>query len=125
MSLVEQATFIHKLVYAYPVFSSLSTLVNIILAALIVFRLIYHRRCARNALGAEHGPPYTNIITMCVESSALMVIASGLFAVMSCVPVMLYGIVFMSEIITHICVCGLELNISDARLRFFIPLKDG
>jgi hypothetical protein len=47
------------------------TSVNIILAVLIIFRLVYHRRCVRNTLGVEHGSPYTNIITMCAESSAL------------------------------------------------------
>ena len=46
--------FVHELVYAYPVFTSLSTLVNIILAALIVFRLVYYRRHVQNALGAKH-----------------------------------------------------------------------
>jgi hypothetical protein len=51
---------------------------NNLLSALIVFRLVFHRGCVRNALGAEHGSLYTNIITTCIESSASMVIASGL-----------------------------------------------
>ena len=38
-----------------------STLVNIILAALIIFRLVYHRRRVKNVLGVEHGTVYTNI----------------------------------------------------------------
>ena len=75
--------FVHELVYAYPVFTSLSTLVNIILAALIVFRLVYYRRHVQNALGAKHTSLYTNVITICVESSALMVISSGLYTALA------------------------------------------
>jgi UDP-N-acetylglucosamine:LPS N-acetylglucosamine transferase len=100
---------VDELMEAYPVFMSLSALVNIILAALIVSRVVYHRRYIRNALGVEHGSPYTNIITMCVESSSLMAIASVLFTI-------LYfggsaGVHFMMDIIPHIYVGGLiELN---------------
>ena len=93
---------------AYIVFLSLSTLVNIILAVLIVSRLVYHRRYIRNTLGVQHGSPYTNVITMCVESSALMVISGGLYN-------SLYfgskdGQNFMNEITPHIFVGGLKLN---------------
>ena len=105
----DQVTFIPDLSFAYPVFSSLSALINIILAALIVFRLVYHRRYVRNALGVEHGSPYTNIITMCVESSALMVIASSLFTILGFVAPG-HGGQVMFDIIPHICVGGLELN---------------
>lgn len=107
---VEDVTFGFKLRNAHPVFILLSAFINIILAALIVFRLVYHRRNVRNALGAGHGPPYTNIITMCVESSALMVIASGLYTIMVCTPLCILrsrpwdGATFMFDIIPHICV---------------------
>ncbi|KIM43508.1 hypothetical protein M413DRAFT_25866 [Hebeloma cylindrosporum] len=60
-----------------------STLVNIILAALIILRLIHHQRHIRKVLGAQHGSPYSKIITMCVESSALIVIFSGVYSVIS------------------------------------------
>jgi hypothetical protein len=105
----DQVTFIPELSFAYPVFSSLSALVNIILAALIVSRLVYHRRYIRNTLGVEHGSPYTNIITMCVESSALIVIASSLFTILGFVAPG-HGGQVMFDIIPHICVGGLELN---------------
>jgi hypothetical protein len=93
---------------AYIVFLSLSTLINIILAVLVVSRLVYHRRYIRNTLGVDHGSPYTNVIIMCVESSALMVIAGGLYN-------SLYfgskdGKNFMNEVIPHIFVGGLELT---------------
>jgi len=103
-------TLVSELAYADRVFISLSALVNIILGALIVFRLGYHRRYIRNALGAEHGSPYTNSITMCVESSALMVISTGLHTILRFVPVSPYGAKFMFDIIPHICVGGLKLN---------------
>ena len=82
------------------------TLANIILAALIVSRLIYLRRQVRNALGVEHGSPYTNVITMCVESSALMVIFSGLYTIM--VFVLPDQSVFLYMILPHIYVGGSE-----------------
>jgi hypothetical protein len=108
--IVEGVTFSFD---ANEVFISLSAIVNIILAALIVFRLVYHRRYVRNTLGAEHGSPYTNIMTMCIESSALMVISSGLCVILE------YALVgvkrggggdFMFRLLPHICVGALELN---------------
>jgi hypothetical protein len=108
MMLVGTIAFINELEFAYPVFSSLSAVANIILAALIVFRLVYHRRYIRNTLGVEHGSPYTNIITICVESSALMAITSGLNAILLFVPG--YGEAVMMDISPYICVGALELN---------------
>ena len=108
MTLVQDVTSIRRLVYTEPAFISLSALVNIILAALIVFRLVYHQRYVRDALGLEHKFPYTNIITMCVESSALMVILGGLYIIVYIVSP--YGEYFMFIIIPHIYVGGLELN---------------
>ena len=108
MALLSDVTLVDELIEAYPAFMSLSALVNIILAALIVFRLIYHRRYVRNTLGVEHGTPYTNIIIMCVESSALMVIASVLFIILYFGG--LYGVHCMIDIIPHIYVGGLGLN---------------
>ena len=101
-----------ELVSGELVFISLSALINIILAALIVCRLVYHRRCARNSLGVEHGSSYTNIITMCIESSALMVISSGLFTILGFkVPSVTSAVtIFIHDIIPHIYVGGLKLN---------------
>ena len=101
-------TFVNELLCANLVFSSLSTVVNVTLAVLIVSRLVYHRRYVRNTLGVEHGSPYTNVITMCVESSALMVIVGGLSTILSFASQ--DGINIMYDITPHICVGGLELN---------------
>ena len=73
----------NKVLVSSTVFITLSLLVNIILAALIVSRLIYRRRHFRNVLGEEHGSPSINTITMCVESSALIVIFSSIYAVLA------------------------------------------
>jgi hypothetical protein len=106
--LVWNMTFASELHYANPVFTLLSAFVNIIFAALIVSRLVYHRRYVRNVLGAEHGSPYTSTITICVESSALTVISSGLFTILYFVSPM--GKFFVYDIIPHIYVSGLELH---------------
>ena len=100
--------FVSELAFAVPAFTSLSALINIILAALIIFRLVYYRKHVRDALGVQHGSPCTNVITMCVESSALMVIVGGLCTILSFVSQ--NGINIMYDITPHICVSGLELN---------------
>jgi hypothetical protein len=89
------------------VFISLSTVANFILAALIVFRLICHQRHVRNVLGAEHGYLYTNVMTMCVESSALMVVTSGVCAVLYIMGSWYYWIPYL--LYPHIYVGGREL----------------
>jgi hypothetical protein len=106
--------------YSDIVCISLSTVANFILAALIVLRLIFHRRHVRNVLGAEHGSPYTNVMTMCVESSALMVVISGVCVALNfTVGSWYYWIPYL--LYPHICVGGLELDdstMSGARLIF-------
>jgi len=48
---------------------------------------------------------------MCVESSALMVISNGLFAILALVPRVTPSVTdFIHDIIPHIYVGGLELN---------------
>ena len=91
-------------------FISVSTFINIILAALIVFRLVYHRRRVKKVLGAEHGILYTNVMTMCVESSALMVIISGVYVVLLLVTSWALYTTIPGCLYSHICVRRLELN---------------
>ncbi|KIM47135.1 hypothetical protein M413DRAFT_23397 [Hebeloma cylindrosporum] len=89
---VEDVTFMVELIDAYAAFMSLSAFANIILATLIVVRLVYHQRNVRNALGAEHGSPYTNIITIGLYASMYFWMDSPL------------GTNFMFDITPHICV---------------------
>ena len=86
------------------VFTLFSTIVNIILAALIVFRLIYHRRRIQKVLGPEHGSPYSNIMTMCIESSALIVISSGLLTILTFTLMDAASVMYL--LLPYICVGG-------------------
>ena len=87
--------------------TGMSTFVNIVLALLIIFRLVHHQRQMRKILGAEHGSPYSHIITMCIESSALIVVFSVAYIVLgfwrangpAIIPLLL---------LPHICVRGPE-----------------
>jgi hypothetical protein len=92
------------------VFILLSLLVNIILAALIVSRLIYRRRHFRDILGAEHGSPYINIMTMCIESSALAVIFNAAYTALTFAQRRpdAYGALIPFQLLPHIFVGGLE-----------------
>ena len=83
-----------------------STLVNIILALLIVLRLVHHQRHIRKVLGAQHGSPYSKVITMCVESSALIVIFSGVYTVL--IFEQGNGALIPFLLLPHICVGDLE-----------------
>ena len=81
---------------------------NITFALLIVLRLIYLQRHLRNIFGAYHGSPYSKVITMCVESSALIVIFSGVYSILakmeaewSLIPLIL---------LPHICVGTLDFH---------------
>jgi len=81
---------------------SFSTLVNIILALLIVLRLIHHQRYIRKVLGADHGSPYSKVIAICVESSALIVIFSGVYTALVFQQANGSSIPFL--LLPHICV---------------------
>ena len=74
---------VNNVLVSSTTFITLSLLVNIILAALIFSRLIYQRRHFRNVLGEEQGSSHINIITICVESSALIVIFSATYTVLA------------------------------------------
>jgi len=86
------------------VFTLFSTIVNIILAALIVFRLVYHRRRIQKVLGPEHGSLYSNIMTMCIESSALIVISSGLLTILTFTLMDEASIMYL--LLPYVCVSG-------------------
>ena len=83
-----------------------STIVNIVLALLIVLRLIHLRRYIRKVLGPEHGSLYSQVIAMCIESSALIVIFGTLCIILGFLNT---NELFVSLLLfPHICVGGLE-----------------
>jgi hypothetical protein len=112
---------VNKDMVSSTAFILLSLLVNIILATLIVSRLIYRRRHFRDILGAEHGSPYINIMTMCVESSALVVIFNATYTALTFAQRRqdAYWALIPFQLLPHICVGGLEHHDIEARLIFF------
>jgi len=101
---------VHEHLVSSTVFILLSLLVNIILAALIVSRLICRRSHFRDILGSEHGSPYINIMTMCVESSALVVIFNGTYTALTFAQRRpdAYGALIPFQLLPHIFVGGLK-----------------
>ena len=102
---------VNKDMVSSTAFILLSLLVNIILATLIVSRLIYRRRHFRDTLGAEHGSPYINIMTMCIESSALVVIFDGTYTALTFAQRRrpdAYWALIPFQLLPHICVGCLE-----------------
>jgi hypothetical protein len=101
---------VNNVLVSSMVFITLSLLVNTILAVLIFSRLIYRRGQFRNDLEEKHGYPYINITTMCVESSALVVIFSGIYTVLEFTQRRpdAYGALIPFLLLPHICVGGLE-----------------
>ncbi|KDR74036.1 hypothetical protein GALMADRAFT_227737 [Galerina marginata CBS 339.88] len=81
----------------------LSAISNIVLAALIVFRLLYHQRYLRKTLGHSHGSLYTRIMVMCVESSSLIVVFTVLYIVLYFEPSSV-GYDLPLFLLPHICV---------------------
>ena len=103
-------TSVVELSYASPVFISLSALVNIILAALILLRLIFYQRHIRNILGADYESPYTSVMTMFVESSALIVIANAVYTAMQFASEVTQFAWIPYDLFPHICVGGFEFD---------------
>ena len=93
-----------------------STVVNIILALLIIHRLVHHKRYIQKVLGAEHGSTYSKVIAMCIESSALMVIFGSICIVLGSLNE--NGLFIPLLLFPHTCVSGLKFY--DACLRIFV-----
>jgi hypothetical protein len=79
-----------------------TTFVNLVLSLLIFSRLIYYQRYISKTLGSAHGSPYLKVITMCVESCALIVVFSTTNIVMIMTNDTSYLIPFL--LFPHICV---------------------
>ncbi|KDR67218.1 hypothetical protein GALMADRAFT_1125943 [Galerina marginata CBS 339.88] len=62
--------------------TSISIVSNLILSSLIVLRLLYHQKYLRRTVGVGHGSAYTKIITMCVESCALIIFFMATYIIM-------------------------------------------
>ena len=58
----------------YPGLAIVTVLVNLIFATLIIVRILNYQRQISKLLGKAYGSPYTRIISICVESCALITI---------------------------------------------------
>ena len=99
-----------------------TTFVNLTLTVLIFFRLLYYQRFISKTLGKAHGLPYTKVITMCVESCALIVVFSTVNIVMIITNNVRYLIPFL--LFPHVCVsrCMSYKHISlHSACRSFLP----
>ncbi|CAA7264907.1 unnamed protein product [Cyclocybe aegerita] len=56
-----------------------TSLTNVAFASLISFRLLWHQKRMRDALGWTYGSPYTRTINICIESCSLIIVASVAF----------------------------------------------
>ena len=63
----------------------ITTIINIIAAVSITARVIYFQKYIIQAVGSERNNQYTTIIVICIESSALIVLFSILYIVLSAI----------------------------------------
>ncbi|KDR70490.1 hypothetical protein GALMADRAFT_230101 [Galerina marginata CBS 339.88] len=82
--------------------ASISALSNILLSLLIVCRLLYHQKYLRRVLGVSHGLVYNKIITICVESCALIIFFMVAYSIMRMSGWLVRWIAFF--LLPHICV---------------------
>jgi len=55
---------------------------NLVIAALITFRILYFDRYIQKTVGLERNSPYLTIIIICVESSALIIVFSLIYLIL-------------------------------------------
>ncbi|KAF8812853.1 hypothetical protein BYT27DRAFT_7086065 [Phlegmacium glaucopus] len=75
---------------------------NIFTAILITLRIVYFERYMRKAVGVERNSPYTMVIIICVESSALIVVFSLIYIILSFRQV--YASYLPMQLLVHIYV---------------------
>lgn len=63
----------------FVAFASTTLSVNWIITTLVVTRLLVFRANVKRTMGNDHGRPYIGIISMCIESAALVIIFATIF----------------------------------------------
>ncbi|KAF9475596.1 hypothetical protein BDN70DRAFT_935753 [Pholiota conissans] len=82
-----------------------TVLINIVLSVLIVVRLLSHERLMKAVLGPQRGPsPFKRVISICVESCALIIAGGALCIVAVTVPRASMAMPIVFPLMTHICV---------------------
>ncbi|KDR67221.1 hypothetical protein GALMADRAFT_1126027 [Galerina marginata CBS 339.88] len=97
-------------VYSGFLSASISTTANIMLSIMIASRLLRHQKYLRRVLGVGHGSAYTRIITMCVESCALIVFFMAAYTIMFNIGCNAQYIPFF--LLPHICVISALMIVS-------------
>ena len=63
----------------FLVMTGMTIIFNLVTATLITFRILYFDRYIRKTVGLECNNPYTTVIILCVESSALIVVIGSIY----------------------------------------------
>jgi hypothetical protein len=70
--------------YSLPIFSAFASTtlsVNWIITALVVFQIGQFRYQVSSSLGSDFGKPFKKIMTMCIESAALIIVFSTILLI--------------------------------------------
>ncbi|KAF8812848.1 hypothetical protein BYT27DRAFT_7182300 [Phlegmacium glaucopus] len=62
--------------------TGVTVVLNIFTAIMITFRIIHFERYMRKAIGMERNSPYTMVVIICVESSALIIVFSLIYLIL-------------------------------------------
>lgn len=95
--------------FYYFLFTGVTALLNIVTAAFITLRILYYQRYIRKTVGLERNNPYMNIIIICIESSALVIIWNLVYLILA-VTNSVYTVI-PTQLLVHVYV---------SRCRFFV-----
>ncbi|KAF8804866.1 hypothetical protein BYT27DRAFT_7105929 [Phlegmacium glaucopus] len=62
--------------------TGVTVILNVFTAILITLRILYFERYMRKAIGTERNSPYTMVVIICVESSALIIVFSLIYFIL-------------------------------------------
>ena len=68
--------------YFFLAMTGTTIFLNLVIAGLITFRILYFDRYIRKTVGLEHNSPYLTVIIICVESSALIIVFSLIYLIL-------------------------------------------
>ena len=71
----------------FTAMTGMTIIFNLVTATLITFRILYFDRHIRKTVGLERNNPYMTVIILCVESSALIVVFTSIYLILSILTV--------------------------------------
>ena len=69
-------------IYFFLTITAVTVFLNLVTATLITLRILYFDRYIRKTVGLESNNPYMKIITICVESSALIFVFALIYLIL-------------------------------------------